>query len=425
MALWAKVTYNSSEESMKDIIDRIRKNSKILDVYVGDKLVGNITKRLSDDQNSILYRFTYNKQAKAADFVSLTMPVRDKPWDYKDRLHPVFQQNLPEGAQLSLMLQRFGKIVMDEDMVLLGMTGAQSIGRVKVVPHGFERHWNDLPSVDMAELKGMNDTKKYVLGLLDIYAPTQGVCGQMPKVLADAKMALKTDRYIIKTETDEYAGAAISEALCQQAAMNTGMKVASGMLSEDGLILASERFDVDGFEDMCSVLGMDCHRKMQGGIEKIARAINAFSTDPKDDLRTLFKWHIFNMAAGNSESHLKNLGFVYDKTSTRIAPLYDMLSTRAFDNLRHDLPSLMVGSERKWEIDSRFVEVAGSFGVQPDEIDQMKSSVRVALLDLVDDLPAVIEAYPHFSRVGANMADIIKSGCDMLSDEQLHPIAQG
>lgn len=404
---------------MNTLIDKISSHSKKLDVYVGEKLAGHISRVLSEDGGTIIYRFTYSKQAKAADFVSLTMPVRDKPWDYPGRLHPVFQQNLPEGAQLSMMLQRFGKVVMDEDMVLLGMTGAQSIGRVKVVPNGFDLNWNNLPSVDMDALKVMPNTKKYLYELMESCVHTQGVSGQMPKALVDSstKATLKTSRHIIKTETDEFTGAILSEALCLQAALDSGLSVASGMMSEDGLTLASERFDVDGFEDMCSILGMDCHRKARGDIDKVARAIAAISTQAKEDLRTLFKWHIFNMVVGNSESHLKNLGFVYTKGEVKLAPIYDVLCTRAFDHLKNDLPSMMVGKNRSWEIDHAFYESARMFGVTSVEIDKMKADVHAAVKDLVNSLPDMIDAYPHFAAVGKNMIDILNSGCDMLTSK--------
>lgn len=392
-----------------DSVDNIRKNSHILDVYVKDKLIGTI-KKARDDED-VVYIFQYNKDAKFNDFVSLIMPVREKPYEYKGRLHPVFQQNLPEGVQLSMLLERFGKLVMDEDMVLLGMTGAQAIGRVKVVPHGFDLHWNDLPVVDIEQIAAEKDTSITMNHLLEFCAPIQGVSGHMPKALVSDKIALKTSGFIIKTETEQFEGATLSEALCQQAAMNANMPVAEGMLSADGRVLASKRFDVEGFEDLCSVAGLDTSRKNRGDLRRVLEIVKAVSSGASDDIRTVLKWHILNMAVGNSEGHLKNLGFVYTtasgKTVTRLAPLYDILSTVSFDHLKNDLPAMTLDGVRTWEIGAEFERIASDFGVKAEEISKMKAEVASAVDALIEDTSIAINTFPHFAACGNAMLEVL------------------
>jgi len=392
-----------------NLIDNIRKNSHILDVYVNNKLVGNIKKMLKNDD--IVYVFTYNKKAKFNDFVSLIMPVRDKPYEYKGRLHPIFQQNLPEGVQLNMLLERFGKIVMDEDMVLLGMTGAQSIGRVKVVPHGFDLNWNNLPVVDVNQLTIDKNISITINHLLEICAPIQGVSGQMPKALCNDKIALKTSGFIIKTETDQFKGAMISEALCQQAAANAGLKVAEGMLSEDGSILVSKRFDEDGFEDMCSVAGFNANQKNRGDLRRVLEIIRNVSSNPNEDILSVLKWHIFNMTIGNSEGHMKNLGFVYTTASgkpvTRLAPFYDILSTVSFNHLRNDLPAMTLDGVRTWEIGQEFRKIANDYGVSSKTIDRMINEVNEAMEPLIEDISSAIQHFPKFAECGKNMLEVL------------------
>lgn len=57
------------------------------------------------------------------------------------------------------------------------------------------------------------------------------------------------------------------------------------------------------------------------------------------------------------------------------------------------------------------------FGVTSVEIDKMKADVHAAVKDLVNSLPDMIDAYPHFAAVGKNMIDILNSGCDMLTSK--------
>ena len=62
-----------------------------LDVQVSGKTVAQLYRERDE------YVLKYLPGADAADFISLTMPVRDEPWRWPRDLHPFFRQNLPEG----------------------------------------------------------------------------------------------------------------------------------------------------------------------------------------------------------------------------------------------------------------------------------------------------------------------------------------
>lgn len=61
----------------------------------------NLLVKIDKKQSGILayedgeYIFSYDTKDKS-DFVSLTMPIRNKSWDSK-LLHPIFEMHLPEG----------------------------------------------------------------------------------------------------------------------------------------------------------------------------------------------------------------------------------------------------------------------------------------------------------------------------------------
>lgn len=61
----------------------------ILDVHIGLKTVATLYRQRDE------YVLSYLPEAAAADFVSLTMPVREEPWKWPRDLHPFFRQNLP------------------------------------------------------------------------------------------------------------------------------------------------------------------------------------------------------------------------------------------------------------------------------------------------------------------------------------------
>jgi len=76
-----------------------------LDVQVLGKNVATLFRERDD------YVLKYNLNASAADFVSLTMPVRDEAWRWPRDLHPFFRQNLPEGYLLNLIREQFGPLL--------------------------------------------------------------------------------------------------------------------------------------------------------------------------------------------------------------------------------------------------------------------------------------------------------------------------
>ena len=72
-----------------------------LDVQVLGKNVATLFRERDD------YVLKYNRDASAADFVSLAMPVREEAWRWPRDLHPFFRQNLPEGYLLNLIRERY------------------------------------------------------------------------------------------------------------------------------------------------------------------------------------------------------------------------------------------------------------------------------------------------------------------------------
>ena len=101
-----------------------------LDVQVGGKTVAQLYRERDE------YVLKYLPDTHLADFVSLTMPVRDEPWRWPRDLHPFFRQNLPEGYLLNIIREEFGPLLDGTDLSLLAVVGGIGIGRVTVTPEG-------------------------------------------------------------------------------------------------------------------------------------------------------------------------------------------------------------------------------------------------------------------------------------------------
>jgi len=60
------------------------------------------------------------------------------------------------------------------------------------------------------------------------------------------------------------------------------------------------------------------------GYLEIASFIKANGANPKNDLKELWRRIVFNMAVSNTDDHLRNHAFLFDKSGWRLSPLYDV-----------------------------------------------------------------------------------------------------
>ena len=98
-------------------------------IYMYDRYAG----RLTEDENG--FHFVYDSEylkAEGAEPISLTMPLREKPYEDKV-LFPFFDGLVPEGWLLNIA-ERSWKINQRDRMSLLLACCKDCIGAVSVVP---------------------------------------------------------------------------------------------------------------------------------------------------------------------------------------------------------------------------------------------------------------------------------------------------
>jgi serine/threonine-protein kinase HipA len=106
-------------------------------------------------------------------------------------------------------------------------------------------------------------------------------------------------------------------------------------------------------EDFCQALGIVSENKFQkeGGpsLKQCFALLREVSSAPVIDLARLLDAVIFNFLVGNNDAHGKNFSLLYrgaDSVSleTRLAPLYDLVSTRYYPELTREL-AMKIGGE--------------------------------------------------------------------------------
>jgi serine/threonine-protein kinase HipA len=106
------------------------------------------------------------------------------------------------------------------------------------------------------------------------------------------------------------------------------------------------------------------------------------STEPAIDLRNLLRWQIFNVLAGNSDGHAKNLSLLYaQQNHARLAPFYDLVCTRAIARIDRRL-AFSVGGERDPEIIRlhHWEHEAENCGVRPRYLRELVQELARSLL---------------------------------------------
>lgn len=101
--------------------------------------------------------------------------------------------------------------------------------------------------------------------------------------------------------------------------------------SEYGSTFLVKRFDRNGIRRIHFASAMTMLGKTDGssaadgtGYLDIVSFIKANGSNPKQDLTELWKRIVFNMAVSNTDDHLRNHGFILEKTGWRLSPLYDV-----------------------------------------------------------------------------------------------------
>ncbi|MDD2850401.1 MAG: type II toxin-antitoxin system HipA family toxin [Desulfuromonadaceae bacterium] len=373
----------------------------------------------STDQHH--YVFAYDQAAVSQDRqVSLTMPVRLESWLSRD-LHPVFQMNLPEGALLEAIRRAIAKLVGDDDMAILRVTGGNQVGRNR-----FSLQEDTSPGVvetieSLDELLSYPDTEELFHDLVSRYALRSGVSGVQPKVLLDAteRSTASVGGYIVKSWGSEYPHLAANEFFCMTAARLAGLPVPDFHLTENGGLFLMKRFDVAadggsiGFEDMCSLQGVGTAQKYGSTYERIARSIRDFVSPEflHEARRQFFATLLLSSIVKNGDAHLKNFGVIYERPGmpARLAPLYDIVTTAAY--IPQDIPALSLAGTKKWWPRKMLEQFALThLALSIKEIEQIFDRVAEGVAGTRGLLADYTNEHQEFGAVGGKMLEIWESG---------------
>ena len=339
-----------------------------LNVWCNERLVGHLWR----DQGKMGFRYAeawlaQTASAKNSFAISQTMPLEEGEFA-PDVADAFFANLLPEGAYRARVV--YDLKIPDTDFDLLRAIGGECAGAISILEEGQQP-----ASVYKYHPLSEDEFKNLVLDQGQTYTPSGETRLRLSMAGAQQKCPIFYEEgafwlpegeaptsHLLKFEILHFRNVPAYETFTSLLARAVGLPVVDVELrtvadSEYMLIKRYDRYrDVNEQlarlhqEDFCQALGFDHASKYQeGGGPSFAdcyQLVQRTSSDPETDLQHLLNWQIFNVLAGNSDGHAKNLSLLHGSGSeVRLAPFYDMVCTRAIEGVDHRL-ALYIGDER-------------------------------------------------------------------------------
>lgn len=391
-----------------------------IDVKVVNKKVGVLSFEKEDNR----YIFNYTQECRP---ISLIMPYRASSYLRKNKLHPIFDMNMPEGYLFEILKQflskEYGYI---DDFLTFSYLCSNIQSRLSYKTWTTQN--SDVESFDLADILH-NDTKDTFSKLVHTYLSKNAISGVQPKSLAllKDKETLSTKEYIIKTWGEEYEQLATNEYFCLKAIEKAGVKIANIQLSNHNNFLVVERFNYDkerdeflGFEEILTLLGKNKEEKYYGSYENVAKTIYRITTNKQESMKSFYSVVIMNYLLKNGDAHLKNFGILYTNDFKEIyfSPAYDVVTTMVY--YYKDRPALTMFGKKLWFGKKELLK----FGMQECYLSKKESEVIYAqciesLKSTVKEIQDYIQKNSAFQNIGSKMLDIFTLSLDEKTYKEL------
>ena len=347
--------------------------SRILDVYLHLERVGSLTQ---DKHGEVIFEYDELYAAKpTARPLSRSLPLNKRRFNRRE-CRPFFAGVLPEEAKREIIARNLG-LSAKNDFALLEQIGGECAGAVTFLPKGtsLPDHENSYRPLNEGELAGILRTlpkRPLMAGDAGIRLSLAGAQDKIAVRLEGDAISLPLNgspsTHILKPQIERFEGVVSNEELCMKLAAAVEISTAAVTTGEaEGIrYILVERYDRthvstggqprlrrEHQEDFCQALGIVSEHKYQneGGpsLKQCFELVRNTSSLPIVDLQGLVDAVIFNLLVGNNDAHGKNFSLIYHADGqTRLAPLYDLVSTVAYPELSTRM-AMKIGGEYEAE----------------------------------------------------------------------------
>jgi serine/threonine-protein kinase HipA len=361
-----------------------------LDVYLHSDLVGRLER---SDQARLSFAYEPSWVSAGGTSLSLGLPVREGVLD-DATCRPFFAGLLPEGEFLKAIARAF-HVSADNPFSVLAEIGGECAGAVSLAapgaapPFAAARAPKWLDERELEELLAELPNRPLLFGVDEedegLRLSLAGTRDKLPVLAKDGELGITHGQppstHILKMPIPDVDCMVANEAFCMALAAEVGLTAAEArpvrVGAQEGLLVTRyDRLRADGVvrrihqEDLCQALGCLPEQKYEsdGGpdVEACAALLREFSAAPAIDLLAFFDALVLNLLIGNADAHAKNYSMLLEGgRPPRLAPLYDLLSTRAYGRRFGRKMAMKYGGEYRFDrIRGRHLErLAGQLGI--------------------------------------------------------------
>lgn len=377
--------------------------------------------------------------------ISLAMPIRSEPYD-GDLVLPWLLNLLPEGEPLRAMTRALG-VAPEDALGLIARTGNDLAGALSIAPtqHPSAAGYRAIP--DEGALERIIEelpARPFLVGEDGVSMSLAGAQEKLPIAVRSGELALPINgapsTHILKPDNPRLPGSVQNEALCMVLARRIGLNVApvsTGVAGARSYLLV-ERYDrVEAGnnirrlhqEDFCQALGRPPIAKYEfngtgirgPSIADMFALVRQHMT--ARDITRLLDAVIFNIAIGNVDSHAKNYSILLGPAAPQLAPLYDLMSGLAWQNVTQNHAQAIGDQRRGRHIYGRhWRRMAKAAGLAARGTIQRVEQVTARLLQELPAARAQVAAMP----AGAAMLDVFAREIEQRASEvRAHALLEG
>ncbi|MEO1082855.1 MAG: type II toxin-antitoxin system HipA family toxin [Acidobacteriota bacterium] len=341
--------------------------TKALDVFLHGEVVGRLRQ---EDTGRLAFQYEAQWLRKpGAIALSISLPLREKAFD--DRVtQPFFAGLLPDERARESLARHLG-LSRRNAFALLAEVGGECAGAVSLMgpgqrpsPERDEGIVHLAPDTFAAHLRAL--PRRPLLAGGELRLSLAGAQDKMALIVRDGELFLPRGQaattHIVKTGIDGFDDTVVNELFCLRLAARVGLNVPTVDIGTvEGLeYLLVERYDrrpaaagaIDRLhqEDFCQALGVAPEMKYESeGGPSLVRCFELLSVcrRPAPARIALMRRVIFNFWVGNADAHGKNFALLYRQPKPDLAPVYDVLCTRAYAD-HTDRLAMKIGGKRRF-----------------------------------------------------------------------------
>lgn len=317
--------------------------------------------------------------------ISISLPLSGKQFS-PESTRNYFEGLLPEGFTRKTIAESMHSDP-DDYISILKELGRECLGAIQITDESVQSIGAGYKELTKKEVKALAEEGVNLAAnlVIESHLSLTGASGKTGLYYDEKKekwyqpVGSAPSNYIVKQSHIRLSNIVVNEQLCLLTAKKLGIEIPESLIIQTGknktedadILFATKRFDrfidinskkVNNLavpyrlhqEDFAQALGINSSQKYEKDgkhyLKQMFNIIRSYSANPIEDQLKLWRITVFNFLIGNTDNHIKNYSLIYSKDlqTLRLAPCYDVVSTRIYKN---DINEMSLSINEKLNMD--------------------------------------------------------------------------